>query len=152
MSLKTLREILDQAIQNEDEANRFYTQAANIVKDPSAQVLLNEFAAIELKHKTVLQNFDLSAVDEEHHTVKEAHDLHIGDYLLDKEIAPDSSIQDIMIHAMKREQKAYQFFKDMAKIVSSIEVKNLFEDLAAEELDHKGRIETEYDDVIYKEF
>ena len=89
MSLKTLREILDQAIQNEDEANRFYTQAANIVKDPSAQVLLNEFAAIELKHKTVLQNFDLSAVDEEHHTVKEAHDLHIGDYLLDKEIAPD---------------------------------------------------------------
>jgi len=152
MSLKTLREILDQAIQNEDEANRFYTQAANIVKDPSAQVLLNEFAAIELKHKTVLQNFDLSAVDEEHHTVKEAHDLHIGDYLLDKEIAPDSSIQDIMIHAMKREQKAYQFFKDMAKVVSSIEVKNLFEDLAAEELDHKGKIETEYDDVIYKEF
>ena len=57
-----------------------------------------------------------------------------------------------MIHAMKREQKAYQFFKDMAKVVSSIEVKNLFEDLAAEELDHKGKIETEYDDVIYKEF
>ena len=152
MSLKTLREILDQAIQNEDEANRFYTQAANIVKDPSAQVLLNEFAAIELKHKTVLQNFDLSKVDEEHHTVKKAHDLHLSDYLLDKEITPDSSIQDIMIHAMKREQKAYQFFKDMAKVVSSIEVKNLFEDLAAEELDHKGRIETEYDDVIYKEF
>jgi rubrerythrin len=40
----------------------------------------------------------------------------------------------------------------MAKVVSSIEVKNLFEELAAEELDHKGRIETEYDDVIYKEF
>jgi rubrerythrin len=33
-----------------------------------------------------------------------------------------------------------------------IEIKNLFEGLAAEELDHKGRIETEYDDVIYKEF
>jgi len=120
MSLKTLREILDQAIQNEDEANRFYAEAANTVKDPSAKELLNEFAAIELKHKTVLQNFDLGTVDEEHHTVKEAHDYHIGDYLLDKEITPDSSIQDIMIHAMKREQKAYQFFKDMAKVVSSI--------------------------------
>ena len=152
MSLKTLREILDQAIQNEDEANRFYAEAANTVKDPSAKELLNEFAAIELKHKTVLENFDLGTVDEEHHTVKEAHDYHIGDYLLDKEITPDSSIQDIMIHAMKREQKAYQFFKDMAKVVSSIEVRNLFEDLAAEELDHKGKIETEYDDVIYKEF
>ena len=31
-----------------------------------------------------------------------------------------------MIHAMKREQKAYQFFKDMAKVVSSIEVKKSF--------------------------
>jgi rubrerythrin len=152
MSFKTLKEILDQAIQNEDEANRFYSQAANTVKDPSAKVLLNEFAEIELKHKTVLQDFDLSTVDEEHHTVKETHDLHLSDYLLDKEITPDSSIQDIMIHAMKREQKAYQFFKDMAKVVSSVEVRNLFEDLAAEELDHKGRIETEYDDVIYKEF
>ncbi|MEK6765291.1 MAG: ferritin family protein [Planctomycetota bacterium] len=152
MAFQTLKEILDRAIQNEDEANRFYSQAANTVKDPSAKELLNEFAKIELKHKTVLQNFDLSKVDEEHHTVKKAHDLHLSDYLLDKKITPDSSIQDIMIHAMKREQKAYQFFKDMAKVVSSIEVKNLFEDLAAEELDHKGRIETEYDDVIYKEF
>ena len=152
MAIKTLKEILDQAIQNEDEANRFYSQAANTVHDPSAKVLLSEFAAIELKHKTLLENFDLSTVDEEHHTIKEGHDLHLSDYLLDKEITPESSIQDIMIHAMKREQKSYQFFKDMAKVVSSVEVKNLFEDLAAEELDHKGRIETEYDDVIYKEF
>jgi rubrerythrin len=152
MAFQTLKEILDQAIQNEDEANRFYSQAANIVKDPSAKILLSDFAEIELKHKTILQNFDLSTVDEEHHTIKEAHDYHISDYLLDKEITPDSSIQDIMVHAMKREQKAYQFFKDMAKVVSSVEVRNLFEDLAAEELDHKGKIETEYDDVIYKEF
>ncbi len=152
MAIKTLKEILDQAIQNEDEANRFYSEAANTVNDPSAKVLLNEFAEIELKHKTVLQDFDLSTVDEEHHTVKEAHDLHLSDYLLDKEITPDSSIQDIMIHAMKREQKAYEFYEKMLTVVTSIEVKNLFEELAAEELEHKQKIETEYDDVIYKEF
>jgi rubrerythrin len=64
MAFKTLKEILDRAVQNEDEANRFYSQAANTVKNPSAKVLLNEFAEIELKHKTVLENFDLSAVDE----------------------------------------------------------------------------------------
>ena len=89
MVFQTLKEILDRAIQNEDEANRFYSQAANTVKDPSAKELLNEFAEIELKHKTVLQNFDLSKVDEEHHTVKKAHDLHLSDYLLDKEITLD---------------------------------------------------------------
>ena len=97
MAFKTLKEILDQAIKNEDEANRFYSQAANTVNDPSAKVLLSEFAAIELKHKTVLENFDLSTVDEEHHTIKGAHDPHLSDYLLDKEITPDSSIQDVML-------------------------------------------------------
>ena len=151
-TVNTLKEILDRATQNEVNAYAYYSQAVDIVKDPSAKVLLKEFADIELKHKIKLENFDLSKIDEEHHKLKQPHDLHISEYLLDKEIAPDSTIQEIMIHAMKKEQKSYEFYKDMAKVVSSIEVKNLFEELAAEELDHKGRIETEYDDVIYKEF
>jgi rubrerythrin len=151
-TVNTLKEILDRATQNEVNAYAYYSQAVDIVKDPSAKVLLKEFADIELKHKIRLEKFDLSKVDEEHHKLKQPHDLHISEYLLDKEIAPDSTIQEIMIHAMKKEQKSYEFYKDMAKVVSSIEVKNLFEELAAEELDHKGRIETEYDDVIYKEF
>ncbi len=151
-TVNTLKEILDKATQNEVNAYTFYSQAVDIVKDPSAKVLLKEFADIELKHKIKLEEFDLSKIDEEHHKLKQPHDLHISEYLLEKEIAPDSTIQEIMIHAMKKEQKSYEFYKDMAKVVSSIEVKNLFEELAAEELDHKGRIETEYDDVIYKEF
>ncbi len=152
MTSNTLREILDTATKNEIEAYEFYSEAVNIVKDPSAKVLLKEFADIELKHKNILENFDLNEVDEEHHTVKHPHDLHLSQYLVDKEITEESTIQEIMIHAMKREQSAYEFYNDMAKVVTSIEVKNLFEDLAAEELGHKGRIETEYDDVIYKEF
>lgn len=151
-TVNTLKEILDKATQNEVNAYTFYSQAVDIVKDPSAKVLLKEFADIELKHKIKLENFDLSKIDEEHHKLKQPHDLHISEYLLEKEIAPDSTVQEIMIHAMKKEQKSYEFYNEMAKVVSSIEVKNLFEELAAEELDHKGRIETEYDDVIYKEF
>ncbi len=152
MPVNTLKEILDRATQNEVNAYTFYSRAVDIVKDPSAKVLLKEFADIELKHKNKLENFDLSKIDEEHHKLTQPHDLHISQYLLEKEINPDSTIQDIMIYAMKKEQKAYEFYNEMAKVVSSIEVKNLFEELAAEELDHKGRIETEYDDVIYKEF
>ncbi len=152
MALNTLKEILDTATKKEIEAYEFYSEAVDIVKDPSAKVLLKEFADIELKHKILLENFDLIKVDEEHHNVKQPHDLHLSQYLVEKEITEESTIQEIMIHAMKREQSAYEFYNDMAKVVTSVEVKNLFEDLAAEELDHKGRIETEYDDVIYKEF
>lgn len=152
MADNKLKEILDTATQFETDAYEFYSHAVDMVKDPSAKELLREFASIELKHKEKLENFDLSKIEEEHHTIKETHDLKISQYLLDKEIAPDSTIQDIMIHAMKREQKAYEFYDRMLKVVTSIEVKNLFEELAAEELKHKERIETEYDDVIYKEF
>jgi rubrerythrin len=148
---KQLKEIMDMAIQYETDANEFYATAADVAKDPAAKTLLNEFAGIELKHKEKLESFNLDDVAHEHHTVPETHDLHVSDYLLDKEIAPDSTSQDIMVHAMKREQKAYEFYARMLKVVTSGEVRVLFEELAAEELEHKARIETEYDDVVYKE-
>jgi rubrerythrin len=151
MAHKQLTEIMDMAIQFETDANEFYSTAAGIAKDPSAKTLLKELAGIELKHKEKLEQFDLSDVAHEHHTVPETHDLHISDYLLDKEIAQDSTSQDIMVHAMKREQKAYEFYARMLKVVTSGEVRVLFEELAAEELEHKAKIETEYDDVVYKE-
>ncbi len=39
----------------------------------------------------------------------------------------------------------------MLKVVTSIPVRNLFEELAAEELEYKVKIETEYDDIFNKE-
>jgi rubrerythrin len=151
MAHKTLTEIMDMAIQFETDASEFYSTAADIAKDPSAKTMLKEFAAIELKHKHKLESFDLSDVAHEHHTVPQTHDLHVSDYLMDKEVTPDSTSQDIMVHAMKREQKAYEFYARMLKVVASEEVRSLFEELAAEELEHKAKIETEYDDVVYKE-
>ncbi len=151
MANKQLKEIMDMAIQFETDASEFYSTAAGIAKDPSAKTMLKEFAGIELKHKEKLENFDLSEVAHEHHTIPQTHDLHVSDYLMDKEITPDSTSQDIMVHAMKREQKAYEFYARMLKVVTSDGVRNLFEELAAEEVEHKAKIETEYDDVVYKE-
>ncbi len=151
MAHKQLKEIMDMAIQYETDASEFYSTAAGIAKDPAAKTLLNEFAAIELKHKEKLENFNLDDVASEHHTVQKTHDLHVSDYLMDKEITPDSTSQDIMVHAMKREQKAYEFYARMLKVVTSDDVRSLFEELAEEELEHKEKIEIEYDDVVYKE-
>ena len=151
MADKQLTEIMDMAIQFETDANEFYLTASDIAKDPSAKTLLKELATIELKHKEKVEEFNLDDVAHEHHTIPETHDLHVSDYLMDKEITPTSTSQDIMVHAMKREQKAYEFYARMLKVVTSGEVKILFEELAAEELEHKAKIETEYDDVVYKE-
>ena len=151
MADKHLKEILDMAIRFETEACEFYAHAAEVAKDPSAKELLKEFASIEIKHKEKLENFNLDEIAEEHHVVKHTHDMHVDQYLIDKGINTDSTIQDIMVHAMKREQKSFEFYDNMLKVVSSDSVRNLFEELAEEEKEHKVRIETEYDDVIYKE-
>ena len=151
MAHKQLSEIMDMAIQFETDASEFYSTAADIAKDPAAKTLLKEFSAIELKHKQKLESFNLDGISEEHHTVPKTHDLHVSDYLVDKEVTPDSTSQDIMVHAMKREQKAYEFYARMLKVVTSDDVKSLFEELAEEELEHKEKIEVEYDDVVYKE-
>ncbi|MHC4268043.1 MAG: ferritin family protein [Planctomycetota bacterium] len=151
MADKHLKEILDMAIRFETEACEFYAHAAEVAHDPSAKVLLKEFASIELKHKEKLENFDLDEIAEEHHVVHHTHDMHVDQYLLDKGINADSTIQDIMVHAMKREQKSFEFYDNMLKVVTDVSVRNLFEELAEEEREHKVRIETEYDDVIYKE-
>ncbi len=151
MANKQLKEILDMAIQVKTDAYEFYSTAANIAKDPSAKELLKGVANIELKHKEKFEKFDLNEVEKEHHTVKETHDFHIEQYLLDKEITPDSTVQDIMVHVMKREQKIYAFYDNMLKIATSIPVRNLFEELAADELEHKVKVETDYDDFFYKE-
>ncbi len=151
MANRRLKEILDMAIQIKTDAYEFYSTAANTAKDPSAKELLKGFANIELKHREKFKNFDLNEVEKEHHTIKATHDFHLEQYLLDKEITPDSTVQDIMVHVMKREQKIYAFYDNMLKFFTSIPVRNLIEELAAEELEHKVRIETEYDDIFYKE-
>ncbi len=151
MANKQIKEILDMAIQVKTDAYEFYSTAAKIAKDPSAKELLNGFADIELKHKEKIEKFDLNEVEKEHHTVQEIHDFHLDQYLRDKEITPDSTVQDIMVHVMKREQKVYEFYDSMLKAATSIPVINLFEELAAEELANKVKVETEYDDFIYNE-
>ncbi len=148
---KQLKEILDMAIRVKTDAYEFYSTAAKVAKDPSARELLNGFANIELKHKEKLEKFDLNEVEKEHHTIQEIHDFHLDQYLQDKEITPDSTVQDIMVHVMKREQKIYAFYDHMLKVATSIPVRNLFEELAAEELEYKVKIETKYDDFFYKE-
>ncbi len=151
MAHKQLSEIMDMAIQFETDASEFYSTAADIAKDPAAKTLLKEFAAIELKHKEKLESFNLDDVAHEHHTVPKTHDLHVSDYLVDKEITPDSTSQDIMVHAMKREQKAYEFYSNMSKHVEDPDLKKLFVWLAQEETKHKEDIEALFWDVMYRE-
>src|SRR3972149_8370153 len=121
------REIVKQAAQQEDKAYKFYMDALKFVKDSASQVWLKELAAEELKHKEMLQKFDASKIKQ--FKPAKIHDLHITEYLVDKDVHEIKDFQDVLIVAMKK----------LCKV------------LAQEELKHKHKLELYYDDIVFKE-
>ena len=122
--------------------------ALKFVKDAAAQLWLKELAGEQIKHRDLLQNFDTSKVKK--FKPEKIQDLHISEYLVDKDISEVKDFQDVLIVAMKKEQKSYNFYVGMAKSTDNPEMKNLCKILAQEELKHKHKLELYYDDNVYQ--
>jgi rubrerythrin len=144
-----VKELIIKAAEEEDKSYKFYMDALDLTSDSAAKVWLRELAEEELKHKDMLQRFDTSKIK----TFKpdKTQDLHITEYLVDKDVTDIRDFQDVLIVAMKKEQKAYNFYVSMAKSSDSEDMRNLCKILAQEELKHKHKIELYYDDIIFKE-
>ena len=143
---KSLDDILDYAIGQEETAAAFYEELAGRVERRQVRQLLLEFAQEEKGHKTKLLEVKqgrlvLSGEDR-------VGDLQVGDYLVDVE--PDSALdyQQALIVAMKKEKSAFKLYTDLAAAVEVPEARKTFLALAAEEARHKLRFELEYDDSI----
>lgn len=144
-----VKEIIKQAAEQEEKAYKFYTDALKFVKDAAARLWIKELAAEELKHKEMLQKFDVSKIRK--FKPDKVQDLHIAEYLVDKDVTEIKDFQDVLIVAMKKEQKSYNFYVSMAKSTDNADMKKLCRILAQEELKHKHKIELYYDDIIFKE-
>jgi rubrerythrin len=149
MANETAAEILRLAAMKENEAHWFYKKVSGRVKDPGAKKILSDFAEEELKHKELLENFDVAKL--ESWQPAQVQDLRISDFLEDRPVSEDSPPQEIMIYAMKREEKAKTFYEKAAAATSDGAVRRTFEMLAQEEARHKLELEKVYDEVILKE-
>ncbi len=143
-------EIIEFAIGKEQEAVGFYSDLAARTQSPAGKIMFQELADMELGHKTKLQKLDQKYFSGQ--SLKPPEDLKISDYLVDVHLEPDSSYQDILLFAAKRERAAFDLYSDLAELYASVpEIKKIFEVLAQEEASHKLRLEREYDDNVYKE-
>ncbi|MBN1163973.1 MAG: ferritin family protein [Candidatus Krumholzibacteriota bacterium] len=145
---KSVDDILDFAINNEQKAIDFYTGLADRMEIPAVSKLLLEFAGEEKKHKAKLQEIKagktLLAVKDR------IMDLKIGDYLVDVEGTPDMDYQNALILAMKREKAAFRMYSNLAARVDG-DLREIFLGLAQEEARHKVRFEIEYDEYVLKD-
>lgn len=147
---QTFERLVSLAIQREEEAYDFYMKAAEQSKFKSSTKLLHELAQQEVTHKKKL----MAALDEgvcdtfTCDTVEEVEKLDLSQYLVDIPLSADSTPQDVLIIAIKKEAAANSFYKALSELTGSGVHRAVFETLAGEEEVHKTRLQNMYDDIF----
>jgi len=125
----------------------------SMTKSEPAKQVLKDLAAQEVGHRKRLENLlggkvfkALSRAQE-----KQVVDLKITDYLIEEPLGTDSDIQNILIVAGKREKASHDLYAALAKVAEDDETVKIFTFLANEEMTHKNRVESLYEDIILKE-
>ena len=75
-------------------------------------------------------------------------DIKRGDYLVDLQYSPGMAYNDLLLLAIKREEKALKLYNDLLKEVETEDATKMFQVLCQEEAKHKLKLETLYDDYM----
>ena len=150
MKFENLAAVLDFAIEKELEAAEFYTNISKEEAFSGAGKMFEEFAQEERKHQQLLEDFKtrgLSASVEDYQ-FKWITDIKRSNYVVEIEYRHGMGYNEILMLAMKREEKALQLYNDFLDKADSEESRTLFKVLCQEEAKHKLALETMYDDYM----
>ena len=151
MNFESLDEIIDFAIDKEREAAEFYQKISNEEEDFSgSKKMFAEFAQEEQKHEKILQDFKTKGISESlaEYKLEWITDIKRSNYLVDLDYAQGMPYNEILLLAMKREEKALKLYNDFLDQADTDESKKLFKVLCQEEAKHKLALETMYDDYM----
>ena len=150
MKFDNLEAIVDFAIEKEKEAVEFYSDISRQEKFSGSSKMFAEFADEERKHQKLLEEFKAKGVADSlnDYQLKWITDIKRSDYVVDMEYAPGMAYNDILMLAMKREEKALKLYNDFLDQADTDDGKKLFKVLCQEEAKHKLALETMYDDYM----
>lgn len=146
MSL-TVEQALKVAIDAEIQAYNLYTSAAQKIGGAGTKTMLTELAQQELGHRRKLEHVlakkDYNVLGKS--VPKESRG--IAEFLADTEELPaNATTQQVMIFAIKKEERAFNFYTTLKHQFLGTELENLFSGLAAEEQGHKVKLEEDYEE------
>ena len=149
MDNSSYKEIIDFAIEREEEAAEAYGNLSMKVNTPGLKDLLLELQEEEKNHKRLLEEI----TEEKISTLETSDvlDLKISDFLVAEPADEDMSIQDLLIFAAKKEQKAVEMYTSLKTLSTTEEMKNLFDFLIEQEKSHKLKLEIEYENKVLEE-
>ena len=141
--------IIDFAVDREKEAVEFYKELESKTKFAGVRDMLKDLQLMETGHINALKSIrEKGPVNLDIQIVK---NLHISDYLTEKDPSPDMDYQDILVTAMKREERSKALYEDLAVRFVGTDIGKTLSKIAAEEAEHKLRFEKLYDETVLKE-
>ena len=143
------QEIIDAAIQNEIEARDFYLQVADKTDNSYLKGMFLDFAAEELKHRKILEEFQADDTKAMHFA--RVPDFHVSETVEEPRLTIDMKPADAIALAMKKEESAMQHYTQLAEVCEDAGQQQIFFELAAMERQHKTRLESAFVDIGYPE-
>jgi rubrerythrin len=145
----TVSEVIDKAIQREEEAYAFYMDIFNKIEDQSAKDTLEWVAAEEKKHKQFLVDYRDGKFGTSALRKTDVVDYHIAEYQEEPEISEDMQREDVFLIASHREKRSHQFYLGLSEIHPTGEVRDMLVRMANEELKHKEKMEYLYANTAF---
>jgi rubrerythrin len=145
----TLQEVLEKAIQKEIDSQSLYRRLSRLVKDGYARDALQELAKYEKGHQLMLERYRQGELKEGALKASHAIDYRIAEYLEQPEVSPDMSLKEVFLLAANREKASHQFYLGLAGLHPQGEVRKMLDRLAAQELEHKQKVEYLYTEVAF---
>ncbi len=146
VSCSSMDDVVKFAIQKEEKAMDFYLKCASVARNPGIRDFFQELAKEEERHRDLLRGLNVDGLDDI--KLEKIEDLQISQYLVDVDFKDDMTYQEALTLAMKKEQKAHDFYAAWGNKCGHEKTSRLFQLLAQEEMKHKRTIENKYDDDI----
>jgi rubrerythrin len=142
-------EILQFAIEREEEAALFYLEQSSKVKSSDMRRAFEEFAKEEKSHKAKLVAIRAGKTLMPPH--KKVLDLKMAE--MHDPVTPTATMDyaDVLVLAMQREKASFKLYTDLAALTEDENTRHVFQSLAQEEAKHKLRFELEYDREVLGE-
>jgi len=152
MQFENVEAILNFAMEKEKEAVDFYRSLSEKESLSGSREMFADFAREEQKHFDMLSNIKSGAPDKavSEYKFKWIPDIKRSDYVVETAYHEGMGYNEILMLAMKREEKALALYNTLLQQAETEAAKKIFKILCQEEAKHKLALETLYDDYMAK--
>lgn len=139
MSSMKIAEIISFAVKQEELSSALYLQAMEQAPDDKSRKLLSELAGEELEHSHLFAMIqeDGSGLP----VFSTLPETMVSEFLVDIPLHEGMTFAEVMIYAIKKEEKSSRFYRELASKAADPQLASLLNKLADIEQTHKARLE-----------